>query len=91
MAAIFNVVLPEPGDAIVAEEKVALTPEGIPDTLKATAELIPLVVVFTEAVLVWPCATLAAYVEIVKDPLGAAASFQWFTKLLASTDPNPVA
>ncbi len=52
MAAIFKVVLPEPGEAIVAGEKLAVTPVGIPDTFTATAELTPLVVVLTVAVLV---------------------------------------
>ena len=49
---MFKVVLPEPGDAIVAAEKLAVMPVGIPDTDKATAEVIPVVVVLTEAVLV---------------------------------------
>jgi hypothetical protein len=52
VAAMFKVVLPEPGDAMVAGEKVAVTPVGIPDTVNATAELMPLVVVLTVAVLV---------------------------------------
>jgi hypothetical protein len=52
VAAMFKVALPEPGEAIVAGEKLAVTPVGIPDTVNATAELIPLVVVLTAAVLV---------------------------------------
>ena len=52
MAAMFKVVVPEPGEAIVAAEKLAVTPVGIPDAVKATAELIPPVVVLTAAVLV---------------------------------------
>ncbi len=50
VAAMFKVELPEPGDAIVAGEKLAVTPVGIPDTVRITAELIPLVVVLMAAV-----------------------------------------
>lgn len=88
---MFNVVLPEPGDAIVAAEKLAVMPVGIPATVNATAEVIPVVVVLMDAVPVAPCDTVVAYVEIVRDPVGAAASFQWLTKLLASTEPSPLA
>ena len=60
VAAIFKVLLPEPGEAIVAGAKLAVTPLGMPETVNATAELMPLVVVLTAAVVVCPCATLAA-------------------------------
>lgn len=60
MAARFNVALPEPGEAMVAGENVAVTPVGMPDTVSATADVSPVVAVFTVAVLVWPCETVAA-------------------------------
>ena len=47
---MFKVELPEPGDAIVAGEKLAVTPAGRPETVRLTAEVIPLVVVLTDAV-----------------------------------------
>ncbi len=60
VAAMFKVEPPEPGDAMVAGEKLAVTPVGIPNTVRVTAEVIPVVVVLMAAVLVAPCDTVAA-------------------------------
>src|SRR5215472_1632554 len=93
-AVSFSVTEPEPGAASAAGEKLALSPVG--NELAASARLAlkpPLTATLSVTVALEPCAneTDVALSVSCSPGAGVAASPQWFTSRVASTEPSPVA
>jgi hypothetical protein len=80
-AVTFKVDAPEPGEAIVGDEKVAIIPVGIPVTVNATADFrvaLAVEVIVTGTVL--PTATVRVLEDALNDSVAATpfvTSLQW--------------
>lgn len=89
----FSVLLPDPGAAILTGAKVAEIPLGNPEREKATGALKPpLTATANTTLMLEPGEMVTELVEgVTRNPGALVASFQWLTRIEASTEPRPVA